>query len=423
MLHKKLLIITYSFPPTPGIGGRRWAKFAKYLDRNDIDIHILTVKNKSKQISEWNDDIKDITDKITYIPRKFPYVLSTIPKTFFEKLHYVLSLIYIKLFSSANYYDRTIMWRRQLRKYVGKKIEEGYNNILVNCAPFAHAYYVIELKEKYPEVNFVADFRDPWINNNTANYGLSAMNNKRFKQEYSRQKTVISKYDIITSVYDEVLDYFKSILIKENLTTSTKFVAIPNGLDKEDFSINDNVIKEDGKLKFIFGGTFYTKALHVFKEFCEDLLQLKTSYPNIYKELQFDFYGTIPDEFNYISKEVDIIKFYGQVSKDKIYEMISESDIPMLFLTDDMNYSLSTKFYEYIYHKKTIAIFSKKGDAGKYVEENGIGYACFMGDIYNSLLNIHTDWKNNQLRFNNKYDISKHDVESLTQEKIIPLLK
>src|SRR5690554_4066781 len=40
---KKVLIITYYWPPSGGAGVQRWVKFVKYLQRMDVDPYVLTV--------------------------------------------------------------------------------------------------------------------------------------------------------------------------------------------------------------------------------------------------------------------------------------------------------------------------------------------------------------------------------------------
>ena len=56
MNNKKLLVICFSFPPSVGIGGRRWAKFANYIAKSGIDIQVLAARNKGLQISDWHKD-------------------------------------------------------------------------------------------------------------------------------------------------------------------------------------------------------------------------------------------------------------------------------------------------------------------------------------------------------------------------------
>jgi hypothetical protein len=45
---KTILIICYGFPPFPGIGGRRWAKFSKYLSSYGFNINVIASKNPFK---------------------------------------------------------------------------------------------------------------------------------------------------------------------------------------------------------------------------------------------------------------------------------------------------------------------------------------------------------------------------------------
>ena len=64
MKNKKILIITFTFPPKPGIGGRRWAKFAKYLHQKKVSFDILTFEKKSSEKSKWCDDVEPFKQNI-----------------------------------------------------------------------------------------------------------------------------------------------------------------------------------------------------------------------------------------------------------------------------------------------------------------------------------------------------------------------
>ncbi len=87
----------------------------------------------------------------------------------------------------------------------------------------------------------------------------------------------------------------------------------------------------------------------------------------------------------------------------------------MLFLTDDMTYSFSTKFYEYLFLKRPLIIFSKEGKAGHFVEDNKLGFMIPQGDMYRKLLYA-IDQIENAYKVNESFDLSQYDVENLTDE-------
>ncbi len=71
MQKKKILIISYYWSPTGGLGVQRWLKFAKYLPDFDIEPTIFTSENPSypllidnSLLSEVPKDIKIIKTKI-----------------------------------------------------------------------------------------------------------------------------------------------------------------------------------------------------------------------------------------------------------------------------------------------------------------------------------------------------------------------
>ena len=74
MTDKKVLIVSFYFPPSTNIGGRRWSKFSKYLIKKGVDVHIVS---SYSQLSEGENekDIGGFKNKITYLKFNFPEVL------------------------------------------------------------------------------------------------------------------------------------------------------------------------------------------------------------------------------------------------------------------------------------------------------------------------------------------------------------
>ena len=59
-MSKKVLLVCYEFPPNTGIGGRKWAFLAKYLVREDIELHVLTKENKNLEDFAWGLDLHEV---------------------------------------------------------------------------------------------------------------------------------------------------------------------------------------------------------------------------------------------------------------------------------------------------------------------------------------------------------------------------
>ena len=80
---KKVLIIAYKFPPAHGVGGRRWAKFAKYLAREGYEVYVITSKFPSGDIS-WEDDVQSEHIRVFNYKSMFPTFLQ---KQYSGKIH------------------------------------------------------------------------------------------------------------------------------------------------------------------------------------------------------------------------------------------------------------------------------------------------------------------------------------------------
>ena len=77
MKSKKLLIITYYWPPSGGPGVQRWLKFVKYLPDFDIQPIVYVPENPTYPIVDEG-LLKDVSDKAIILKNKIfePYQLA-----------------------------------------------------------------------------------------------------------------------------------------------------------------------------------------------------------------------------------------------------------------------------------------------------------------------------------------------------------
>jgi len=419
---KKAIIVCFTFPPFPGIGGRRWAKFAKYLYRNKIDIQVIAAQKKHKPNSVWNEDIHLFRDKITYVPTGYPNILTTVPTGFLQRWQYRFSLLWVKRkCTNGNYFDHSAFWGNAVKNEVEKKIQRGYSNVILSCGPFRYTQEVLELKNQYPHVKFILDFRDPWSNNKTS-FGFQTIDEMRRMDEIEYERNAIQKADNIISVSEEMNQWFRQISGK----SETNFITIGNGFDRDDFENSgqdESKSPDRKKWRFVLTGTLYHKAEYVYREFINALSEIYIENPEWKSKTEFHFYGEVPGYFFDLPENCnENIHFGGKLDLHQVYEKIGGSDVCMLFLTDDLVYSRSTKFYEYLAMGKPIAVFSTEGDTGKFAVTKRLGFMCRPSHMKADILYMLDQMESEAFHFNRYFEIQEYDVATLT-EKIIECLQ
>ena len=170
---KKVLIITYYWPPAGGPGVQRWLKFVKYLREFNVDPVLYIPENPDYPIldASFNNEIPEGI-KIYKHPIFEPYKLAS----FFsrEKTKRISSgLIKSK---NQSFLEKIMLWIRgnlfipDARKYwINPSVnflseilsKEKIETIITTGPP--HSVHLIgyKLKEKF-DINWISDFRDPW---------------------------------------------------------------------------------------------------------------------------------------------------------------------------------------------------------------------------------------------------------------------
>lgn len=403
---KKLLVISFTFPPAEGIGGRRWAKFAKYMLRQGVDVQVLAARIPYAGKSEWTGDIQQLSDegRIHYFDTNYPGVLIRQPVTLFDKVNYRLARASVRRRIKGNFYDKSALCRHSLSNAVESFVKKGYKNIVLSIGPFYYSTFLSGIRQKYPDVNLILDVRDPWTNNKTS-FGYAALEPRRLMVEKAAEKLTANLFDRIVSVADDMGNYF----VTEYGVPASKTLTIRNGFDMEDIPEYDPVIKE--RKNIVFTGNLYEKSDPSFRMFYKQFQDLKANNKALFDQYEFHFYGEIHPSMAHYFAEGTGLYFHDRIPLHEVYERIGSSSACMLFLTDDLNYSFSTKFYEYLGMKKPILVFSKPGKTGDFVEQHNIGKQMHNDNLQAVISSLDKD-----AYYNSAIDIAEYDVRNLAMQ-------
>lgn len=255
---KKLLIITYYWPPAGGPGVQRWLKFVKYLPDFGIKPIVYIPENPTYPILD--EKLKtEVSEKAIILKNKIfePYQLASIfsknktknissgliPKqrkqTFLEKcMLWVRGNLFIP--------DARVYWVKPSVKYLKKYILENNIETIITTGP-PHSLHLIGLQlKKELNLKWLADFRDPWT---TIGYHkalkLSSFAEKKHKL---LEKTVLNTADhiIVTS---------KTTKTEFEVLTSKPIEVITNGYDV--YTIDKQTLDEKFTLSHI--GSFLSE--------------------------------------------------------------------------------------------------------------------------------------------------------------------
>ena len=236
MNQKKLLIITYYWPPAGGPGVQRWLKFVKYLPDFDIQPIVYVPENPTYPIVDEG-LLKEVSDKAIILKNRIfePYQFAGFLS---KKETKKISSGIIPAAQKQSFLEKTLLWVRgnlfipdarffwvnPSVKYLKKYIQENQIDTIVTSGP-PHSLHLIGLELKQSlNINWLADFRDPWT---TIGYHkalkLSSYADKKHRQ---LEKAVLNGADTIIVTSKTTKAEFK-------LLTHTPIEVITNGYDVE----------------------------------------------------------------------------------------------------------------------------------------------------------------------------------------------
>lgn len=381
---KKVLIITYYWPPAGGSGVQRWLKFSKYLPQNGWKPYIFTPDSPSFDVKD-EDLISDIhiETEVWTTPIWEPYSLKD--KLFGKSESSNAGIIQYKSSTEnkimnwvrGNIFipDPKVFWVKPSIKLLNKKIkEEGITHVVSTGPPHSMHLIALGLKKQNPDLKWVADFRDPWSELDLLNeFHLT----KKSKQKYRKlEKEVLQNADVTLTVSETWVESFK-------ILGSNNVKLITNGFDVDDFEV-----RERENDKFIIGHFGLLNHLRNPKNLWKTLHDLCDENPDFNMKLEIRLSGNIDTEvLQNITQYFHLknkVKVLGYLSHKEVLREYNESSVLLLLLFNSEsgigNYP--GKIFEYFAAKRPILGFGpKESDTQKLMEKTESGNYHYYEDV------------------------------------------
>lgn len=399
-----VLVISYFFPPFNRVGGRRWAKHTKYLNRIGLNTYVLTGEFTNTS-SAWDDDIEEYKEKITRVNRvekSKPFFKTKLPINFIEKLKWKTSLISWRVnknFLKGNFNDISINCSDSFFASADELIKKNKIDIvLLSVGPFSYSKIILQLKAIHPNVKFVIDYRDKWED------GFLDLNEQQIKFETQQQINILNNVDLVLTVNENISENIKRI------NSRVKVYTLPHCVDDDFFNLkvqNENK-SAPKKEKFIYGGELYNGLETEVKTFIDFFERYKSK---VKKNCEATFYLSYPTYSNLLNG--DGIKVSELLTKEHYIIQLKESDFILLFRPNWSAEAFSSKFFEILCLRKPILYFGNEGAVSEFLIKNKLGYHIRSQNLNESIEEILNNKETKHIP-NLSYDLSKHTFEHHT---------
>ncbi len=406
---KKVLIISYFFPPCNLTASNRIAGWEKHLPEFGI-YPIIVTRNwtgseltAEERLMDSGSELrieKTEHSEVHYLPYR-----ASLRDRFFRKSGN--NSIY-RLFSKFLTFVVVFIQSLRIRAipynnlyFHAKSILKNnadISTVLISGNPFEQFYFGYKLKKAFPKISWIADYRDDWTTSEVVKVPF------RSYHRYFEKKWISS-----ASCFTTISPYYQAKI--------SNLVKIPghtiyNGFDK----LIENTHKSSpDSLVITYNGTLYeTQKIEIFLEGLKLFIDT-----NPQKKIIFNMPGILFDQ-KQANRVLKCMKGYeshlvmtNRISKEEVIEIQKKSDLLLMVSHTNVKGVTSSKIFEYISLQKPFIVCPNDNDVLEEIaNESGLGISLDDGNeifqyLSNSKLNeIQIDIKK-IMRFEDKEQSKK----------------
>lgn len=425
---KKILIITYYWPPAGGPGVQRWLKFVKYLPDFGVQPIVYIPENPTYPIVDYELH-NDVSDKTIILKHKIvePYQLASffsknrtkkissgiIPN---QKKQSALDKAFLWVRGNLFIPDARVFWVKPSVVFLEKYIKENNIDTIITSGP-PHSLHLIGLglKQKI-KLHWFADFRDPWT---TIGYHKSLL-----LSHYAAKKHKALEHQVLNTA-DTIVVTSTTTKTEFQVITNKPIEVITNGFDIE----NSKEQTLDTTFSLAHIGSFLSERNP--KLLWETLVELIHEIPDFRNHLQLKFIGAVSQEILDTVTQYELNSYLvnlGYVSHNEAIEHQKKSQVLLLIEIDskDTKSIIPGKLFEYmISGRPIIAIGPKGSDFAEIITKTNTG-EFFEYSEKMKLKSVLLDYYNRFLEDNlqsNPVGLEQYSRKNLTQKWVELIIK
>lgn len=374
---KKVLIITYDWPPRNSIATHRPYSWARYLSEKGVEVTVLTAQK------QFFDEPLDLDlpklDGVKVVEADYKVMMPIYSSSknlnpqrwlgVLKKLKEFISNL------SGWEYDIRSNWAGAADGMI-KEVGFDFDVVISTYGPDSAHLIASKFKKMNPLLYWVADYRDLWSQN------ARKANSYLFKKIIKRKEIkVVGGADLFTTVSHELSEVLRQLVIK-------KPEVIYNGfdIDLDPENYKRPLFISGGCLRIVYTGRIYPgkrSPLPIIKAI-EGLIDDGKINPS---EIKIHFYGgstkIIDQEIGEL-KYPEILEHHGHVPRSDVLNLQKSADLLLLLESGDQDSKgfLTGKIFEYIGAGQPIISIGSERDSAiaRVLDETQCG-ACYGSDV------------------------------------------
>ncbi len=236
---KRVLIITYYWPPNGGAGVQRWLKMAKYLPQNGWQPVVYTPENPEIITADPGLD-REVPEMVEVIKRPIAEPYTWYKRITGRKADAKVHLGFLNEGKKKNWRedlavwirgnafipDARVWWVKPSIRFLSAYLREHPVDAIVSTGP-PHSMHLIALglKRNFPQLRWIADWRDPWTNIDF--YDQLKLTDWADRKHHRLERAVVTSADVNVAVGWTMAEELDAM-------GSRRTEVITNGFDPDD---------------------------------------------------------------------------------------------------------------------------------------------------------------------------------------------
>jgi len=374
---KKVLIISYSYPPSNVPSAQRPYALAKYLNKDKYQVYVATCSNPESALGfndKFNPELNGVKlIKIkSWIGSSMGLIRPQVSVTGNKNAIFQFKRILLKGASKLLFPDKAIFWFYNAHKEVKRICAEKNIDVVFTTSPMITNHLLgLYIKKVFRKIHWVADFRDFYfVANNKAQSGF------KLRLKRSLENRIISNCDKASFISSEMCELYKAHYTSQ----APKMETIYNGIDKEDFEHLPIKRLKEKKLIIFYAGSFYNGIRSPFPLLSmldnlsdQGIIDLNNISIRIAGNMDQD---TIDHTQQF--KSSFCITYLGKIPRAKVLEEMVRSSILWLIVGNDITHytGVPIKFYEYLAARRPILNFAPSiSEPSKIILQYKLGWS------------------------------------------------